>query len=170
MNIHWKNWCWSWNSNTLTTWYEKLTHLKRPWCWERLKVGGEGDGRGGDGWMTSLTQWTSLSKLWELVMDREAWCAVVHGVTESQTRLSHWTELSCTRTYFLYFLFFFFFCLHHKTYRILVPWPGFEPQQRKYRVLSIGSPGKSLVFSSFVSNTYFFLYHLLMCFSCTKHC
>ena len=40
--------CWSWNSNTLATWWEKLTHLKRPWCWESLKVGGEGDDRGWD--------------------------------------------------------------------------------------------------------------------------
>ena len=36
---------------------EELTHLKRPWCWERLKVGGEGDDKGWDGWMASLTQW-----------------------------------------------------------------------------------------------------------------
>ena len=56
LNIHWKDWCWSWNPNTLATWYEELTHLKRPWCWERLKVG-EGDYRGWDGWMVSLTQW-----------------------------------------------------------------------------------------------------------------
>ena len=41
----------SWNSNTLNTWWEELTHLKRPWCWERLRVGGEGDDRGWDGWM-----------------------------------------------------------------------------------------------------------------------
>ena len=40
--------CWSWNSNILATWYKKLTHLKRPWCWERLKAG-EGDDRGWDG-------------------------------------------------------------------------------------------------------------------------
>ena len=58
LNIHWKDWCWSWSSNTLATWFEELTHCKRPWCWERLKAGGEGDGRGWDGWMSSLTQWT----------------------------------------------------------------------------------------------------------------
>ena len=57
MGVHWKDWCWSWNSNTLATWCEGLTHLKRPWCWERLKTG-EGDDRGWDGWMASPTQWT----------------------------------------------------------------------------------------------------------------
>ena len=45
LNIHWKDWCWNWNSNTLATWGEELTHWKRPWCWERLKVRGEGDSR-----------------------------------------------------------------------------------------------------------------------------
>ena len=45
------------NSNTLATWCEELTHLKRPWFWERLKVGGEGDNRGWDDWMASPTQW-----------------------------------------------------------------------------------------------------------------
>ena len=39
-------------------WCEELTHWKRPWCWERLRAGGEGDDRGWDGWMTSPTQWT----------------------------------------------------------------------------------------------------------------
>ena len=53
----------------LATWCKELTHWKRPWCWERLKVGGEGDDRGWDGWMASLTQWTwvwvsSRSWLW----------------------------------------------------------------------------------------------------------
>ena len=45
------------NTNTLATWCKQLTHLKRPWCWERLRAGGEGDDRGWDGWMASLTQW-----------------------------------------------------------------------------------------------------------------
>jgi len=45
-----------WNSNNLATWFEELTHLKRPWCWERLKEGREGEDRGWDGWMASLTQ------------------------------------------------------------------------------------------------------------------
>ena len=57
LNIHWKCWCWSWNSNTLATWCEEPTHWKRPRCWERLKAGEEGEGRGWDGWMASLTQW-----------------------------------------------------------------------------------------------------------------
>ena len=58
LNIQWKDWCWSWNSNTLAIWCKELTRWKRPWCWERLKAGGEGDDRGWDGWMASLTQWT----------------------------------------------------------------------------------------------------------------
>ena len=53
-----RDWCWSWNSNTLATWCEKPTHWKRPWCWGRLKAREEGDDRGWDGWMASSTQWT----------------------------------------------------------------------------------------------------------------
>ena len=48
------------DANTLATWCEELTHLKRPWYWERLKSRGEGDDRGWDGWMASLTQWTCV--------------------------------------------------------------------------------------------------------------
>ena len=57
LSIHWKDWCWSWNSNTLATWCEELTHWRRPWWWEGLGAGGEVDNRGRDGWMASLTQW-----------------------------------------------------------------------------------------------------------------
>ena len=83
-------------SNTLTTWCEELTLWKRPWCWERLKMGGKGNNREWNGWMSSPTQLMSLSKCWELVMDREAWHAAVHGVAKSRTRLSdwmNWTEM-----------------------------------------------------------------------------
>ena len=44
--------------NSLATWCEELTHWERPWGWERLQAGGEGDNRGWDGRMASLTQWT----------------------------------------------------------------------------------------------------------------
>ena len=91
LNIHWKDWWWS--SNTLATWCNELIHLKRPWFWERLKAGDEGDKRGWDGWMVSLTQWTWV---WAspAVGDRQgAWSAAVHGVVKSQTWLSYYTEL-----------------------------------------------------------------------------
>ena len=54
----WKEWCESWNSSTLATSCEEWTHWKRLWCWEGLGTGGEGDDRGWDGWMASLTRWT----------------------------------------------------------------------------------------------------------------
>ena len=58
LNVHWKDQWWSWSSNTLATWFKKPTHWKRPWCWERLRAGGEGGNRGWDCWMASQTQWT----------------------------------------------------------------------------------------------------------------
>ena len=92
LNILWKDWCWSWNSNTLATWCKEWTHWKRPWCWERLKVGEEGDNKGWDGWMASLTQWT-----WVWVSSGSWWWTrklAVHGVAKSWTQLNHWTELN----------------------------------------------------------------------------
>ena len=75
-----------------STWCKELTHWKRPWCWERLRAGGEGDNRGWDGWMASATQWTRVwansgSWWWEI------WCTAVHGVAESaMTEQPNWTE------------------------------------------------------------------------------
>ena len=90
--VQWKDWCWSWNSNTLATWCEELTHWKRPWCWERLKAGEEGDDRGWDGWMASRTQWTWVwASSGRVVKDKEGWRATVHGVTKSPKWLSDWT-------------------------------------------------------------------------------
>ena len=95
LSSHWKDWCWSWNANSLVTWWEKLTHWKRPWCWERLKAGGKGDDKGCDGWMASPTRWT-----WVWASSRSWWwtgklgSAAVHGVAKSWTRLSNWIELN----------------------------------------------------------------------------
>ena len=89
LDIHWKDWLWSWNSSTLATSYEELTHWKRPWCWERLKVGGEGDNRGWDGWMASSTQWT-----WVWLDSGSWWWTGRPGVLRfmgSQTVGHNWT-------------------------------------------------------------------------------
>ena len=59
-------------------WYEELSHWKRPWCWERLKAGREGDDRGWDGWMVSLTQWA-----WVWVNSGSRWWTGRPGVLQS---------------------------------------------------------------------------------------
>ena len=75
LGVNWKAWFWSWNPNTLATWWEELIHLKRSWCWERLWAGGEGDDRGWDGWMASPTHWT-----WVWVVSSSWWWTDRPGV------------------------------------------------------------------------------------------
>ena len=83
---------------TLATWCKELTHWKRPRYWERLKAGGEGDVRGWDCWMASLTQWT-----WVWVNSGSWWWIGRPGMLQSMdsqswTQLSNWTELTFSET------------------------------------------------------------------------
>ena len=100
LSVHWKDWCWSWNPNTLAMWCKEPTHWKRPWCWEGLKAGGEGDNRGWDGWMASPTQRT-----WVWINSRSWWWTGRPGVLQfmGSQRVGHnwaaelnWTELPNT--------------------------------------------------------------------------
>ena len=115
LSVHWKDWCWSWNSNTLATWCEELTDLKRPWCWERLREAGEGDDRGWDGWRASPTQWT-----WVWVGSGNWWWTGRPGVLwfMGSQRVQHdWaTELNWT----LYFQIYELVIRFHKIYLIFV--------------------------------------------------
>ena len=84
----------NWNSNTLATWCEELTHLKRPWCRERLKAGGERDDRGWDSWMASPTAWT-----WVWVNSGNWWWTGKPGMLQSMgykesdtTEWLNWTD------------------------------------------------------------------------------
>ena len=94
LNVHWKDWYWSWSCNTLATWCEELTHFKRSWYWEILKARGEGDDRGWDRWMASPTQWT-----WVWISSRSWWWTRKPGMLQlmghkesDMTEQLNWTE------------------------------------------------------------------------------
>ena len=67
----------SWNSSTLATSCKELTHWKRLWCWEGVGARGEGDDRGWNGWIASLTWWT-----WVWVNSRSWWWTGRSGVLQ----------------------------------------------------------------------------------------
>ena len=94
---------------------------KKPWCWERVRAGGEGDDKRMR-WLDGITDSmdVSLSKLWEMVNDREAWRALVHGVTKSQTWLA--TEQLLFRDLFHHI--FYLVASWHPLIRFF-PWLGF---------------------------------------------
>ena len=97
----WRIRCWSWNSNNLATWCKELTHLKRPWCWDRLRAGGEVGDRGWDVWMASLTQWT-----WVWVNSESWWwtkrlvgCGSWGSKELDMTVWPNWTELNTVKSF-----------------------------------------------------------------------
>ena len=98
LGVHWKDWCWNWNSNTLAIWSKELTHWKRPWCWERLRVGGKGDDRRWDGWTALVTQGLNGHGFgWTLAVGDGRGglaCCGSWSQLQSWTRLSDWTELN----------------------------------------------------------------------------
>ena len=97
LGVLWKEWCWSWNSNTLATSCKELIHWKRLWYWEGLGAGGEGDDRGWDSWMASPIRCT---KVW--VNSRSWWWTGKPGVLQlrGSQRVGHdWaTELNWADT------------------------------------------------------------------------
>ena len=105
LGVHWKDWCWGWNANTLATSCEELTHWRRPWCWEGLGAGREEDDRIWDGWMASPTRCT-----WVWVNSGSWWWTGrpgmlrIHEVAQSRTWLSNWTELIRLIGLIIYFL------------------------------------------------------------------
>ena len=92
LNIHWKSWCWGWSSNPLATWCKELTHWDRPWCWERLKAGEEGDDRGWDvGWHHWLDSRESEKALG--VGDGQGSLACCSGVEHNWAAELQWTRV-----------------------------------------------------------------------------
>ena len=91
-----KDWCCI--SNTVATWCEEPA-LEKTLMLARMRAGREGGDRGWDGWSIADSMDMSLSKLWEVVMDREVWRAAVHGVTKNWIQLRDWRT-----TKFWYFI------------------------------------------------------------------
>ena len=93
LSVYWKDWCWSWNSNNLATWWEELTHWKRPWGWERLKAKVKGEDRGWDYCIATQTWWT-----WVWASSGSWWWTGKPGVLQSMgsQRVRHYlaTELT----------------------------------------------------------------------------
>ena len=97
LNIHWKDWCWSWSTNILATWCEEPTHWKNTLMLRKIE-GRSSRGRQRMRWLDSSTNsmHMSLSKFQEIAKVWEAWHTAVHGIAKNQTRLSNWTTTNVT--------------------------------------------------------------------------
>ena len=115
----------------------ELTHLKRPWCWERLRAGGEGDDRGWDGWMASPMQWT-----WVWANSGSWWWTGRPGVlqfmgSQSWTRLSNWTD-----------------CIYVSAALSIHPTLSLSPCAPVSNLHLCSFPGNRLICTVFIDSTY----------------
>ena len=96
LNIHWKDWCWSWSFNALATWCKELTHRKRPWCWARLRAGKEGTT---EDEMVGWHHWLNGHESEQApevgdVQGSLAWCSPWGRKESDMTEWLNWTELN----------------------------------------------------------------------------
>ena len=89
----------SWNSNTLATWCKELSHWKRPWCWERLRAGGEGDDRGWAGWTQWTWVWVNSGSWWWTGRPGMLWFMELQRVGHDWPTELNWTELQGQETW-----------------------------------------------------------------------
>ena len=132
----------------LATWNKEMTHWKRPWCFERLKAGGEGDAQGGEGWMVSLTQWT-----WFWTRSRRWWRTGKPGMLQSMAyKKSDTTEQLNNSSLMLCYFFL----------------PSFFPLCFLYLGISMGLSSNLLILSSprlnlsFSITSEIFIYHVML--------